>query len=547
MSFKVSTSTIFRTLLSCSSYFALAAYLYHNMSHQSSTNAAFRDSSVHSYRLLTPPLSPASSEDIPFKPEHGDHTSLSMKTRHRGQHHRRQRRLRNRACQSSHDLRLTLPTDEVAVHPLDHSKSLPTLKQTRAQPSPRIQSDSKRNSVGLIGPRSRRWTLPSKAPPTRGVASMTTVETKPARQKKQEPPDNLSPAMITLRRATTTRNESRKMSLTFFPEPTFERSRSGLLSSFLSTLTNVGNRSDPNDDADIVGKASSRRSSRTPSIEKGKAQPASCESAPIICTQVTGVVPSISVPGQKKSVSTPRRCSTKFVSGGSVFEVIWDEDMSSTTSDASSQPGLSPGGRRKSVAVDMLESQLVQAQAQSRRASQAIQLQIDGPASQGSRKSSDGSFQNLFSGKISGLFTDGARSRSWQASKSRTTSGISAVPKDVPCTQYDQPTETAQMDFFPPLRGGASATGSKKASVDDTDRVHFQPDSNVARRHPPLGSMVGCSRHRRRSTAPDTWAQRVRSNAVLSSRRASANIEPIKRTTVEDEITPLLSSVGMLE
>ena len=230
-----------------------------------------------------------------------------------------------------------------------------------------------------------------------------------------------------------------------------------------------------------------------------------------------------------------------------MFEVIWDEDMSSTTSDASSQPELSPGGRRKSVAVDMLESQLFQAHAQSRRASKATQVQIDEPASQGSRKSSDGSFQTLFSGKISGLFTEGSRSKSWQPSKSRSTSGISAVLEDVPCTQYDQRTETAQMDFFPPLKGGAPASASKKASVDETDRVRFQPDSNVARHNPPMGSMVGRSRHRRRSTAPDTLAQRVRSNAVLSSRRASANTEPTKRTTVEDEITPLLSSVGMLE
>ena len=142
MPFKSSILRVLWTSLSCSPYFALTAYLYHNMSHQSSTIAALKDSSVHSYALLTPPLSPASSEDIPFKPEHGDHTSLSMKTRHRGKHHRRQRRLRNRACQSSHDLRLTLPADEVTEHPLDHSKSLPILKHVQLQPSPKTQSAS---------------------------------------------------------------------------------------------------------------------------------------------------------------------------------------------------------------------------------------------------------------------------------------------------------------------------------------------------------------------------------------------------------------------
>ena len=516
------------------------------MSHQSSTTAALEGSSVHSYSLLTPPRSPTSSEDIPFKPNDGDHTSLTMKSRHCGKYQRQQRRLRNRACQSSHDLRLTLPREEVAVHHLDHRKSFPTLKQVRLQPPPKTQPASKRNSLGLPE-RSRRWTLPSKAPPAQSVASVTTVETKPAEQKRCEPTKNLSPAMITLRRATTTRNESRKMSLTFFPEPKLERSRSGLLSSFLNTLTSVGNRPDSNDDADLAGNASSRRSSRTASIEKDKSQPTSCERAPTICTQVAGVVPSISVPGQKKSISPPRRCSTKFVSGGSVFEVIWDEDMSSTTSDSSSQPGVSPGGRRKSVAVDMLESQLLQARVQSHRASKALQAQINGLGSQGSRKSSDGSLRSLFIGKISDLFTEAARSKSWHTSRSRSASGVSAKLEDVPCTQYDVSAETDQVDFCPPLKSGASASASKKASVDDTDHVRYQPDSHVARHSSLLGSMVGISRHRRRSTVPDTWAQRVRSNAVLSSRRASANIEPTKRTTVEDEITPLLSSVGMLE
>ena len=517
-----------------------------------------REGSLHSSTLLTPPQTPTIPKDAPFKPKHDDNISLSMKRRHtRDQHN--DNTPPPRACVSDADLRNSPPRGPPLRR--ERSRSVPDLRGSRTFPISKAIPPAKTTGSGSADPRRRRWTLPSKASSTTYLAptALTVPILSKAKEKKHATKESDSPAMITLRRATTAKTSPRQMSLTFFPEPTFQRSRSGFLSSFLGTIT----RSEAKSNIDIVDiyqqENSTRRSSRSASVDSGKAQPSSSERAPTVCTEITGVEPRLSFPGQASSDPAFRRCSTRFISAGSVYEVIWDENGSSTSSDTP-PPQPITSQRRRSVAVEQLQSQLYKAEAQSRRESLAAQPSLNTPSSMPERpdQSREPSFGQLFAYKLSQSASDSFIHHLPRAQASRGTSlGNLVVPEEE--SEDGQPART--VEFFPPLRSRATTDASKTSPGHTVDASSSDPPSahrtTPARQSPPrtssqaggLGSMVGVSTHMRRtSAAPGHWFARRRSNALdgIASRKQSAFTQSRMGSVVEDDTTPLLSRVGML-
>jgi hypothetical protein len=527
-----------------------------------STTAA-NGGSVHSSTLLSPPESPSTVEDIPFKPKDGDSNSLRMKRRHKGRHY--DSRLFRRACLSSNDLKKSSARESTSHRP-SHSRSLPALSVSNSFLTMKANPHVKPSGPGSPDRRRRRWTLPSKAASTQGLLNTVSVETKtqnnPARK------ENDSPAMITLRRATTAKS-SRKMSLTFFPEPKFQ-TRSSFLSKFLSTIAWQDDKTST--DFSEIYRQDTRRSSRAGSIDSGKAkgQPSSSDSAPTVCTEVSGMEPRLSIPGRDSRESPLRRCSTRFISAGSVYEVIWDDRGSSSTSDSPpSQPERMADGRRRSVAVEQLETQLFRAVAQYRRESLAVQEQLSMISSSANQtlKPRRPSLGEMLTFQFSRFANEAALQnvpRSKSSSNFKSTSPalrtIATAPGECRGTQPDQ--AHAAIEFFPPVKSRATTDASKhsparvldaSASERPSTRSLTPPEPALPRTPSQafgLGNLVGASTHiRRRSTAPDAWFSRRRSNAFNGgSRRSSAFISPKARGVVEDETTmPLLRNVGTLE
>ena len=323
------------------------------------TNMVTAPASIHDTCLLTPPLSFRSYEDIPFKPEDTDNVSLSMRKHSR--HHRRVR-------VSCADLRTSTVGQEV---PLQTSKSLPNLRLAPSLPSLQPATFRTRASSAPRYGRSRRWTLSSKSASTRCLS--TAVHGKGKRPRRTIPQKRDSPAMITLRRATATRPPSRRISFTSFPPPSFSRSGSSFLSSWLSSLvSNVDYCGNPIVNLDYN---KPRRKSRAASVDSDTVLPSTSLAAAPVQTEVA-VRSSLSLPGKPIETNVPtRRCSTKYFSGNSIYEIIWDENVISTTSDdRSPERSITPAtdARRQSVAMDKLETQLFKAVAQSRRQSAAV-------------------------------------------------------------------------------------------------------------------------------------------------------------------------------
>ncbi|RMZ87493.1 hypothetical protein DV736_g5280, partial [Chaetothyriales sp. CBS 134916] len=179
--------------------------------------------------------------------------------------------------------------------------------------------------------------------------------------------------MIVLRRASLARGSPpKKMSLTVFPEPKFERSRTRVLTSFLRTITGAIDE----DKETTWPRADDRRPSQA-SLGAHRAQLSHRGRVKTVCTKVTDVQPTMVLPtgSQADGETASRRCSTKYITGDQVFEVVWDENVSSHTSTSSSEiEAISCTGskRRHSVAMESLEIQLKKADAQSRRQSQSI-------------------------------------------------------------------------------------------------------------------------------------------------------------------------------
>ena len=512
--------------------------------------------SLHSSALLTPPAeTPKMPKDTPFKAKDDDQVSLSMTTRHKS--HRRL----SRACLSDQDVRLP-STEPVTTPGPRRSQSLPALRVRPKKKGMRRVSLARAGS-GRSDKRSRRWTLPSKSAPTKCIAhtvptiSISVPKKSKKNLKKMTINENDSPAMITLRRATTV-STPRKMSLTFFPEPKFERSRTGFLSTFLSIVT--GSEGNPALSFSEIYRQDTRRSSRTASVDSGKAQPHDSGSAPTVCTEVTGMEPRLSIPGQADAVTSRRRCSTKFISAGSVFEVIWDENGQSSSSAGGTPPSAPKtviDNRRRSVAVEQLETQLFKAVAQSRRKSLAANQQLSRSSSIASQvpRPRGQTVRELLAFNFSQPTSDGLfdfRPKSRSPSKA-----VTPIKPSLRATIPDDEQVPLGVEFFPPLRSRATTGTSKVSSKHAVDDAAFQPTlsgrdtpkDSVVRRPSGMGNMIGASAHmRKKSAEPNDWLARHYSNAMNAvSRRSSAFIHPRPKGIVEDETVPLLGTVGMLE
>lgn len=156
-----------------------------------------------------------------------------------------------------------------------------------------------------------------------------------------------SPAMITLRRATTQRVKP-QTSLTFFPEPVFDQHPDGILSAFVAGVKRS-----------VMGvpKAMTHKSRTTNKENVDYSAKTFATIAPAVKTEIA-FVDDVGTSGQVDLSERVRRCSSKYISDDTTLEVIWDESDSSSQSN--STLGSSAGNerqraRKKSSAVECLE------------------------------------------------------------------------------------------------------------------------------------------------------------------------------------------------
>ena len=311
---------------------------------------------------LTPPVSDHSLNDVPFTPREDDRISLSMKRKRRHLHSLRPKPLPRGFRRSQQDV-----TESSRRRRKKGKKSFRTANLQRSISLPLLQPRFTHGSVELLcntntQQRPRRWTIPSKAASTRGLAPILPLI--PREEKGDSWGTTLlqSPAMITLRRATTTGN-SRRMSLTTFPTPKFSRAGSGFFSSVMSSITGT-EAGMSNSPPSLSLQCDGRQRTQQASISSTEAWPSLSTIAPVVCTEIIMMEPSApnSAPGQK--INRLRRCSTRIVTNDNVYEILWDEDSSSSSSQGMTMPivGRVPSAEsRRSSAVDVLQSQLSRA------------------------------------------------------------------------------------------------------------------------------------------------------------------------------------------
>ena len=488
--------------------------------------------------LLTPPVTPLSTDDVPFRVTDDDNMSLNMrKGKHtRAKDKKKSRESRSRRVDPEHSNEVKkLVTGENTE--MLRSKSMGRVRASSsklgspqaAQTGPSSREDNDERRV-------RRWTLPSKSVATRGLTALRSTVRQATLSEEVE-----SPAMITLRRATTNKSPQRN-ELTFFPEPTFGNERSGLLSYLVSTFTRANS-------ADMAAALfSSTKSSRTNSVGSDSAHAAMTYPAATVCTETT-VEPSLIHPGTFDLKLKPRRCSAKYVAGDTSYEVIWDENDSLSSTQASSPPSVAD--RRASVAVMKLEAQLARSEPSTRR------------PSGGSSKSASSALQiyaqALTPDKLNQVIPRLLHSAGLQnLPKSRTgrqrRDTVCSIIVDEPERQTlfedkSRKASTFSIDFFPPL----SSTTSRRASVLPSPG-DFSELLNGGRRRtsstsngPPtkhssrLGSMVGASSHaRRRSSAFVDNTARRESTLKKPGRKSSGRVSKVQER--EFDTTPLLDS-----
>ena len=345
--------------------------------------------------LLTPPLSSHGSDRPPFKPLHSDHVSLSMKRSAKNSKHHR-RRL-NRACVSSGELNDTYRSSSTTS-----SKSWPDItryfellspsttahikrqwplfsaQDSSASHTPSTVSTTKRTRLPH---RRRRWTVPSKAGPTRFLC-----DNKPSATlaRTGEATATETPAMIVLRRASIRKSngESARDSqseITFFPRPQVTKTSTSLFG-FLRIRQLDGDQSQSHKNSVDISATLLRRPSISPSPPR---KPSIVGNVPLPCVSevaqpaFTALVmdsvgimhplqhrrPALDIP----ETTVARRSSTTITTGNNVHEVIWDENVTSSSgSNTASQSSRrstgksvgSHGDRRHSTAVETLELQL---------------------------------------------------------------------------------------------------------------------------------------------------------------------------------------------
>lgn len=490
--------------------------------------------------LLTPPITPLSAEDVPFRAADDDNVSLNMrKGKHTFAKDKKQSR-QSRPQRGGHAYSSEIPKlNSFENTDLVRSKSMGLVHRTSSVFG--LQGSVKTATClrgGVDGKRVRRWTLPTKSAATRGLTPLRSTVKQATLSSSRE-----SPAMITLRRATTNRSPQRN-ELTFFPEPKFGNERNGLLSYLVSTFT-VTNLADMAAPLFADGK-----SSRTNSVGSDGAHPTLTYPAATVCTETT-VEPNLVHPGHSAQKPSSRRCSARYVAGDSSYEVIWDENDSLTASQGSSRPSVTD--RRASLAVMKLEAQLARSDPSTRR-----------PSAESADSSSSAKqkyAQALTPDKLDQIFPrlihkTGLRDlpKSCTGRKRRDT--VCSITVNEPEQQMlvdndGRKASAFTIDFFPPL----SCTTSRRTSMIPSPGDLSQPmsvqgnrasptsDSPPTKQRARLGSMVGASSHaRRRSSAFVDNAWRRESIMKKLDGRSGEHIS--KKQERDSDTTPLLGFKG---
>lgn len=426
--------------------------------------------------FLSAPHTPVDLHDKPFRPLQDDRTSLNMKKKH---HRHREPDSASKIAlfkkpqaleRSGSDVHMLAGRVSTPVKPLQRSRSVEevyrhssgSISPTSVKISPKFQTDGVARSA-----RARRWTLPSKSEATRGFTPLrSTVKQAMSQQ------DTESPAMITLRRATNNPTP-RKSEITFFPEPTFSHEKNGLLSYLISTFSRASTLN-----GIATGIIDNRRhSSRSASVDINTPNGTVTLPAATVCTETT-VDASLTIPGAMQGSFARRRCSTKYTSGSTVYEIIWDENDSISTGDDSSRQSLG-NRRRSSLAVLTLEAQLSRSKQSSRRESQASSRRTH----QSSVRSVDMFPEQVLTiGKLDAVFPrllhkTGLRDlpRSRASRQRRNTVCSITVEEAKPQTVVDGASggnkpSMSGIDFFPPLRSrkdsGVADVGWNTSDVD---------------------------------------------------------------------------------
>ncbi|RVX66722.1 hypothetical protein B0A52_09535 [Exophiala mesophila] len=320
--------------------------------------------------LLKPPVTTHGGEDTPFKPHDEDDLTPSAKdgTQHthvrpvatvgRSYHQSDQdipaARRRRRRFQKSNQWRMSLRK----------FRSVPLLQ-------PRFElGDVELLTAVVSQPPMPLWTIPPKAGATRGLASVIPVANSVNKNLAPYPRTQAtSPAMITLRRATTIR-PPRRLSLTFFPPPKLSQASSGFPWSVIETLREFnGNiktiRESPRAATEVRPWRAGLEPSGTNDARHSRASIASMVCTELIPSQSGGIGL-----GVNQSIDSPLRQCTRFTSDKGVYEILWDAETSQDALGGLSKyhnEFKSSTGRRHSLAIDELEMQLFKAREKSRR------------------------------------------------------------------------------------------------------------------------------------------------------------------------------------
>lgn len=483
--------------------------------------------------------------------------------------------------------------------------------------------------------RRRRWTMPSKATSTRVVSEAHTPITTTAILSSNDQPDTSrskseagdapqsrlssswqgdsissvpsvveTPAVITLRRATVQRGPSpvsrraslRPNAIVSFPPPKFNRTTSA----YFSSLFGLNSARDPSKNDEPVQTSVRQSSWSTGQDSNSSTQRASVSADRVHLTSNTTVIPAFTkvefIPlsqahaeQQELVALSARRCSTTIVSGSSVHEIIWDENISSsggsTSPENSRRASRSNGSidhpphhRQQSVLVEKLESQL--RHSDGRKASGGSSVSNDSRASSDFKGRNQSEPQKLTNWDL----------RSPQDTNQRRHASSSRALK--PALKHDiwptikEPLDTLEdatpfppgselVEFFPPIEGKGSDTRRsslahsnsplrevKRVSIEEPlaafthDAPHLAGPSgkskgkarstsfhspqvrktSVSTHHPTMGTAIGCSAHvRRRSSTLERSAASDRSRRTIDKTPSREHARP-------EESTPLLGN-----
>lgn len=322
---------------------------------------------------LSPPVSDHSLSDVPFTPKDGDQISLGMKKRKNRRHGISQRLFSRNFHGSEQDVeevpqkRRKKPKRSFRRATLQRSVSLPLLQPRFTHGDTQLLYNVEPQH------RPRTWTIPSKAASTRGLTPILPLNHRQEEDDASDPSLLQSPAMITLRRATTS-HSARRMTLTTFPTPQFGRVGSGFLSSVLSSFTST-EAGTPGSKPNLDTASGEPLRLPSASISSTEAMPSVSTTAPVVCTELVMIELQSPNSARGQSINPLRRCSTRIVSDDNVYEILWDEESSSNSSRGLTMPRLgsdSSVASRRSSAVDVLQSQL--SRASTRRSSLQVSM-----------------------------------------------------------------------------------------------------------------------------------------------------------------------------